>query len=630
MKRTILFLVAAVCWTTASAVAPERKMLEQDKMWVYTYNHFEATEEGYNHTMWMSYYQLKGDTVIDGRQYMKMYRWDDRIYSKKYYGAFREDEEGRVYMYLDDDGKDKKMIDFSYDYEELSDPVHEKPDSIAVETIKMDGRKFRRYRYFDIWPNGDSYSVGCAVEGVGFENVGLAHYLFEGMPTCVCDYESLAYVSAKDFYFFATGFNAPKEIELTDDERQLIASNNDFAFRLFGKARTEENCILSPLSITYALGMLNNGAAGQTQEEINKTLGFGNAGAINAFCQKMLKEANTLDAKTKALIANTVFVNEGLGYRLQDGFVQKANDYYDAQPQSRDFRDGQTMDVINQWASDHTMGMIPMVLNENTFNPYAVSYLLNALYFKGVWNSPFDVSKTWNERFDGGQYVPMMHKTEASFEYTENDTYQAVRLPYGNGAYNMSVYLPREGKTITDVLSILNGSKWQVKGRYPDIDLKLPRFETDSYIPLEEIMSDLGMPTAFTQEAEFPYFCNVPVYIGMMFQVAKIKLDEEGTEAAAVTVIGLDLEAEPDDVTFHANRPFLYVISEQSTDAIFFIGQYTGKEPKALINGMAVNKQQSNPAAERLYNLSGQRLSKAPSRGLYIRNGRLVISRNGE
>ena len=143
-------------------------------------------------------------------------------------------------------------------------------------------------------------------------------------------------------------------------------------------------------------------------------------------------------------------------------------------------------------------------------------------------------------------------------------------------------------------------------------------------------MSDLGMPTAFTQEAEFPYFCNVPVYIGKMFQVAKIKLDEEGTEAAAVTVIGLDLEAEPDDVTFHANRPFLYVISEQSTDAIFFIGQYTGKEPKALINGMAVNKQQSNPAAERLYNLSGQRLSKAPSRGLYIRNGRLVISRNGE
>ena len=189
-------------------------------MWVYTYNHFEATEEGYNHTMWMSYYQLKGDTVIDGRQYMKMYRWDDRIYSKKYYGAFREDEEGRVYMYLDDDGKDKKMIDFSYDYEELSDPVHEKPDSIAVETIKMDGRKFRRYRYFDIWPNGDSYSVGCAVEGVGFEYVGLAHYLFEEMPTCVCDYESLAYVSAKDFYFFATGFNAPKEIELTDDERQ--------------------------------------------------------------------------------------------------------------------------------------------------------------------------------------------------------------------------------------------------------------------------------------------------------------------------------------------------------------------------------------------------------------------------
>ena len=213
-------------------------------------------------------------------------------------------------------------------------------------------------------------------------------------PTCICDYEELAYVESNNFWFSASAFQAPREIELTDGERQLIANNNDFAFNLFRKARGNESIVLSPLSITYALGMLNNGANGQTLQEINQTLGFGEAGAdaINAFCQKMLIEASTLDDKTKALIANTIFVNEGLGYRLQDDFVKKVNDYYNAQPQSRDFYDGETMDVINQWASDHTEGMILSVLDEESFKPSSVSYLLNALYFKGAWSKPFDAA----------------------------------------------------------------------------------------------------------------------------------------------------------------------------------------------------------------------------------------------
>ena len=224
--------------------------------------------------------------------------------------------------------------------------------------------------------------------------------------------------------------------------------------------------------------MLNNGADGQTLKEINQTLGFGEAGAdaINAFCQKMLKESNTLDEKTKALIANTIFVNEGLGYRLQEGFVDKVNTYYDAQPQNRDFNDGETMDDINQWASDHTMGMIPTVLDSLTFDPTVVSYLLNALYFKGIWSSPFRKENTQDEPFGGGEDVPMMHQ-EKSVRYAENDLYQAVRLPYGNGAYRMDIFLPREDKTVGEVLESLNGSNWQPKYEYRSVDLKLPRFE---------------------------------------------------------------------------------------------------------------------------------------------------------
>ena len=415
-----------------------------------------------------------------------------------------------------------------------------------------------------------------------------------------------------------------KEIELTDGERQLIASNNDFAFNLFRKARGEESKVLSPLSITYALGMLNNGAAGQTQQEINQTLGFGEAGAdaINAFCQKMLREAETLDEKTKSLIANTIFVNEGLGYSLQDDFIQKANDYYNAQPQNRDFNDGETVDVINQWASDHTEGMIPTVLNKQMFDPFAASYLLNALYFKGMWSEPFDVTETKDELFGRNETVPMMHKPYSeTFEYADNDLYQAVNLPYGNGAYQMSIFLPREGKTIGDVLDALNGNNWQVKGAMYKVDLKLPRFETDTNQDLVKIMSDLGMSTAFTYDADFPYFCNVPVFISQMFQVAKINLDEQGTEAAAVTVISGDTSITP-SAKFYANRPFLYIISEQSTGAIFFIGQYMGK----ITMGIASPRIQELTEDDAIYNLSGQKVNGS-YKGLVIQNGKKMMAK---
>lgn len=630
MKRVVAFVVGALIAISASAKTNDtgrRKMLEEGKTWTYYYHNVcqdTSSETGLGPlpciNVWPVEYELKGDTMINDRQYMKMYRYDMNANITEYFGAFREDDEGRVYMYSDYDKKDQKMIDFSLDFDET---YITPPDTILTETIKPNGKSFRRYRYIGKSPDGNTYDMGyTAVEGVGYQDKGLVHYIFAPEPDCLCDYETLAYVNCKDFRFDVSGFGAPKEIELTDSERQLIASNNDFAFNLFRRARGDENCVLSPLSITYALGMLNNAADGQTQQEINQTLGFGTAGAeaINAFCQKMLKEAGTLDDKTKALIANTVFVNEGCGYQLQDGFIKKANDYYNAEPQNRDFKDGETMDVINQWANDHTEGMIPQVLTEESFNPSCVSYLLNALYFKGIWSDPFDIAETKEEPFGNSTPVLMMHRPYTEFEYNENNLYQAVNLPYGNGAYRMSVFLPREGKTIGEVLESLNGSNWQLNGYYPEMDLKLPRFETDTKKNLVDIMSDLGMPTAFTLAAEFPYFCNEPVFIQNMFQVAKIKLDEEGTEAAAVTVIEMEASAIGEFVDFHANRPFFYIISEQSTGAIFFIGQYVGDLTASISAPQRLSEQK-----DVIYNLQGQRLSAPPARGLYIKNGKKVL-----
>ena len=380
--------------------------------------------------------------------------------------------------------------------------------------------------------------------------------------------------------------NEYKSIELTRGEQMLANNSNEFAFNLFRKLATEDkSVIVSPISITYALGMLNNGAAGETQAQINKVLGFGETGAdgINSFCRKMLTEAPNLDKLTKVMIANNIYMNKD--YVLKTDFVSKAKQFYDAEPETRDFHDGQTRNVINKWGSDHTMGMIPEVLKESEFTPDAVSYLLNAIYFKGTWAEKFDEANTKDEEFvtgTGKKQLPIMHQVH-EFNYTEDEYCQALQLPYGNGAYNITLLLPKEGKTVDDLLGTLTAETWEKYrwiGGTATVDVKLPRFESNSSIDLKDIMTKLGMPNAFDEQlAEFPNFCNVPTYIALMKQVAKIKLNEEGTEAAAVTVIALTNEAANPElrrVDFHANRPFLYVINEQSTGVIFFIGKYVG------------------------------------------------------
>ena len=377
--------------------------------------------------------------------------------------------------------------------------------------------------------------------------------------------------------------NERKSVSLTRSEQELVTANNDFAFNLFRVADTQNSTILSPISITYALGMLNNGAAGETQAQINKVLGFGETGAegINAFCKKMLTEAPNLDKSTKVLISNTIYMNKG--YELKPLFVSKANDCYHAEPETRNFADGKTLDVINQWASDHTEKMIEKVLDKDSFDPSAISYLLNAIYFKGAWTEKFDKENTRDEAFkmETGEekQLPIMHQ-EQEFYYAEDDDCQVLRLPYGNKAYSMTILLPKEGKTVRDLVKTLNKDTWERYQRIGSaiVDVKLPRFESNTDLTLDKIMATLGMPNAFNPNlAEFPEFCNVPTYIDMMKQVARIKVNEEGTEAAAVTVIFVKLvNAAPRRVSFHATRPFLYIISEQSTGAIFFIGQFMG------------------------------------------------------
>ena len=390
----------------------------------------------------------------------------------------------------------------------------------------------------------------------------------------------------------------PGVFELTDIQQELLKQSNSFSLNLFkqiidsrsaDESLKNQSLIISPISITYALGMLNNGAAGNTQEQINKVLGFESVGAdaINDYCLKMLRTAPVLDPKTKIMIANTIYMNKG--YNLRPEFIQKAKTYYDACPETRDFHDGKTMDVINKWASDHTERMIEKVLDESSFNPDAVSYLLNAIYFKGEWTTKFEKELTEEREFmhagDTKELImrPMM-RMNAELEYAEIDGYQVLRLPFGNKSYQMTILLPLVKDDKINVLPAVPSEKtWSKINKNMSshtVELLLPRIETKSEIDLPEIMSALGMPDAFNPDkADFSKFCDADTYIALMKQVATINLDEDGAEASAVTVIGMD-NAAYSPITFikyfYADHPFIYIISEKSTNAIFFIGQYTG------------------------------------------------------
>ena len=428
----------------------------------------------------------------------------------------------------------------------------------------------------------------------------------------------------------AQDYQEPKWIQLTNEEQALVKSSVDFSFRLFKETRGDINQVISPLSVTYALGMLNNGAAGVTRQEICQTLGFGDAGAdgINAFCRKMLTELPALDPETKVMLSNAIFLNQPR-YFLPE-FLEIAHSYYDAETQIRDFEDGETMDVINQWASDHTMGMIKEVLNKQTFMPDAASYLLNAVYFKGTWMLKFDKEETKDEVFNGRETVPMMHKRDY-LSYAETDDYQALALPYGIGSYYMTVLLPRENKRIENVLASLNAETWLGKLQWmwegAIVDVKLPRMDITTNVDLVETMKALGMPSAFDPfEADIPGCYNTSQCISQMSQAAKIKMDEEGTEAAAVTIIGTTESVTPKFYEFHADRPFLYIISEFSTGAILFIGQYMGEntvsDPTGILEMKNEKLKVKNEEAD-IYNLSGQRLSKM-QKGINIVGGRKI------
>ena len=377
---------------------------------------------------------------------------------------------------------------------------------------------------------------------------------------------------------------------LSDAQHEMVNNNNSFAFSLYNKTMGMNSRVVSPLSVTYLMSMLANGADGETQQQILATLGWAGEGIqqpslqdINDYSRMLIEKTERLDKAVTVEIANYVAVNKE--FKLNSKFQKSVERDYKAGVESLNFTSPSTLKRINDWCNDRTHGMIPSIINE--LDPDAVSYLMNAIYFNGTWKDKFSKEETKQEMFRGYtrdiQYVDMMHR-HGEYFYADGDGYSAVSIPYGNGAFRMTVILPTEGSFLRDVMASMDGGKFQALQRSMEkcnVDLKIPRFTTEVDLPLNDIISALGAPLIFSPQADFSQFARGDFYVSKMFQKAKIEVSEEGTKAAAVTAAIMMMSAmRPEkmrNVVFHADSPFAYIISENSTGSIYFMGQYTGK-----------------------------------------------------
>ena len=378
-----------------------------------------------------------------------------------------------------------------------------------------------------------------------------------------------------------------KDIVMSRSEEQMTEECTEFAFRFFKQINQTEvkepNWMVSPLSASLALGMITNGAGGNTLDEMKNTLGFSSSSLdeMNAYYQKLTRELLNLDNSTRVGIANSIWISDE--FDVYNSFVDVNKSMYNAKVSNLDFSSAKAPGVINRWCSDQTNGCIEKVVSE--IPKGARLYLLNALYFKGIWKEKFKESNTKLEYFynaDGSKsHVDMMHQSE-KFMYSYDDIFCMAEFPYGNEAFSMVIVLPDEGKNLDDVLDKLTYDYWKELNQNAceqELGVALPRFEIKYKKNLNDDMKAMGMKDAFDDsKADFSAISSSPLYLSLLNQSTYIKVDEEGTKAAAVTLGGLWAGAPGPSssiLPFWVNRPFAYLIKEKSTGTILFMGKVT-------------------------------------------------------
>ncbi|WP_336824330.1 serpin family protein [Sporosarcina sp. USHLN248] len=367
------------------------------------------------------------------------------------------------------------------------------------------------------------------------------------------------------------------------DYEKIVDPSNELGFKLMDQIDIDDkgNLFISPTSLWMALALVYNGADDATKEEVAKTLQVNglepmDVNRSNASLMTLLNK----DLKNIQLqIANSIWLNEE--FKFQEPFSQRTKDYFNAKIEEIDIKSNDSPKRINDWVERATNGKIDKIV-DGTLDENLVAMLLNAIYFKGDWKYPFDKKDTENRNFsltDGTEKeVPFM-KLEEKLSYTANDEFQAVKLPYGEGEMSMTIVLPNEQKSFKEFKDTLSAEKWtalqsdfnSLKGT-----LLLPKFKMVYEAELNDALEALGMTSAFTDKANFSKMVegDSSLFISKVKQKTYIDVNEEGTEAAAVTGISVDTASAPADDPFvmEVNRPFFFTITDDETGVVLFIG----------------------------------------------------------
>lgn len=376
-----------------------------------------------------------------------------------------------------------------------------------------------------------------------------------------------------------------KPIQLTSAQKMRVSQDNDFAFDFLNKTIAsvhESNVFVSPMSLSIALGMLRNGAQGETKTEIEMALKLSGLtdDEINSYYQIMQTSLPKMDGKTDLSIANSIWLREG--FSVKADFLKVNAEYFNAYIKALDFNNQNlSLDTINGWCAKKTNNLIPKVLYE--IDPNAMMFIMNAVYFKGMWTKQFNPQSTKESSFTNEnketKTVNMMSK-EDTVLYGENENAQFVDLPYGNGAFSMTVILPKSGKTAADILQGLNSESFNELNKTMEqrkVKIFIPRFQTKNTYILNDALKSMGMKKAFdSSKAQLDGISDFkPLFVSFVQQDTYVEVTEEGTKAAAVTTIGIYTTSLPveDTPVFLVDKPFIFLIHEKSTGIILFIGK---------------------------------------------------------
>jgi len=376
--------------------------------------------------------------------------------------------------------------------------------------------------------------------------------------------------------------------ELTPLEKRLVESDNKFGLKLFREVIHAEvdktkNVFISPLSVSMALGMTLNGANGSTREAMQETLELVGLTTeeINQSYKSLIELLVQLDPMVKFQIANSIWHRDDYTFRQE--FIDLNKTFFNAIVRALDFGDPGAKDIINGWVKENTNNLIDKIIDEISRDH--VMFLINAIYFKGDWTSQFDPANTADDFFttlDGSTMRCKMMHQQHDFSYLENASFQAIDLPYGDAGFSMTILLPRIRTQIDSLIAQLTSENWAawIGGfSIKTVELAMPKFTTQYEIKLNDALAALGMGVAFTDLADFTkMYAPGGLAIDEVKHKTFVKVDEEGTEAAAVTSVGIIRDSLPEIISMRIDHPFVFSIRENRSNTILFIGKIVAPE----------------------------------------------------